>query len=330
MRSGFVSLVGRPNAGKSTLLNRLVGSKIAIVADKPQTTRHVIQGVRTGPDHQIVFLDSPGIQQPRNRLHRRMMREVRAALDQRDLLVLVLDAAAAFGARDEQAIELVRSAQAPALVALNKIDRLARKQALLPLVEAYRQRHSFLEYLPLSALTGEGVEALAEALVSRLPEGPAYFPADHLTDQPLRILAAEWIREKVIQETQQEIPHATAVVIDQFRETARLVRVAATIYVERGGQKGIIIGSGGRRLQQIGTLARQDLEALCGRKVFLDLHVKVRPGWRQSESFVDALDWRKQWGAVREQAHEGDPTPAGAGDPLAVGGSGDGQGSADR
>jgi len=295
--SGFVSIVGRPNAGKSTLLNRLVGSKVAIVADKPQTTREVIQGVVTRADAQIVLLDSPGIHQPRNRLNRRMMRQVREALEARDLVLLLVDATARFGRGDEQAVEMVRSASTPALLGLNKIDRLARKDEMLGLIEHYRRLFGFEEYLPLSALTGEGVEELVGAVVERLPEGPQYFPPDHITDQPLRRLAAEIVREKVIQETGEEMPYATAVGIDQFEEGRRLIRVEATIYVEREGQKGIMIGARGERLKRIGTLARQELEALVGRKVFLGLHVKVRQRWRESESFLEALDWRRQMGS---------------------------------
>lgn len=306
--SGFVSILGRPNAGKSTLLNRLVGSKIAIVAEKPQTTRETIQGVLTRPDAQIVFLDSPGIHQPRNSLSRRMMREVRAALEARDLLLLLVDATVPFRAgpqsEDAQAVEMVRSAGTPTLLALNKIDRLKRKDALLPLIDQYRKLFSFEEYFPISALTGEGVEELTEALITRLPEGPQYFPADHVTDQPLRQLAAELVREKIIHATEREVPYAIAVVVDQFQEGSRLIRLAATIYVERDGQKGIIIGSGGERLKQIGTLARQEMEALLGRKVFLELHVKVRRDWRDSESFVEALDWRRQLEARVEKAEE--------------------------
>jgi GTP-binding protein Era len=298
MKSGFVSILGRPNAGKSTLLNRLVGSKIAIVADKPQTTRHVIQGVLTRPDAQIVFLDSPGIHEPRNSLSRRMMQEVRTALEARDLLLLVVDAMAPFGLGDAQAVELIRNAGTAALLVLNKIDRLAKKDVLLPLIDRYRQLHPFEDYLPVSALSGEGVEELTQEMLARLPEGPQYFPPDHLTDQPLRHLAAERIREKVIHATRQELPHATAVVIDQFEEGSKLVRLAATIYVERPGQKGIIIGAGGQRLKEIGTLARQDLEGLLGRQVFLSLHIKVRPEWRESERFLEALDWRRQMGGA--------------------------------
>lgn len=294
MKSGFVSILGRPNAGKSTLLNRLVGSKVAIVADKPQTTREAIQGVVTCPGAQIVILDSPGIHEPRNHLNRRMMQEVQTALQARDLLLLLADATVPFGAGDKQAVELIRSARTPALLALNKIDRLSRKELLLPLIDQYRNLFPFEEYLPISALTGDGVGDVLAALIALLPEGPQYFPADHITDQPMRHLAAELVREKAIQQTQKEVPHAVAVSIDQFEEGKRLLRIAATLYVERGGQKGIIIGSKGERLKQIGAEARQEMEALFGRQVFLQLHVKVRRDWRESESFLQALDWRRQ------------------------------------
>ena len=306
MKSGFVSILGRPNAGKSTLLNRLVGAKIAIVADKPQTTRQTIQGVLTRPDAQIVFLDSPGIHQPRNTLNRRMMREVKAALEARDLLLFLADATLPFTDADQEAVELIRSANTATVLALNKIDRLPRKDLLLPLIEKYRELFSFEDYIPLSAVSGEGVEELMAVLTSRLPEGPQYFPPDHITDQPLRHLAAELVREKIIQFTHEEIPHSTAVVVDQFQEGPKLLRLSATIYVERDGQKGIIIGSKGERLKKIGSLARQEMESLFGRKVFLELFVKVRPDWRQSESFLEALDWRRQLEARAESPASAD------------------------
>jgi GTP-binding protein Era len=294
MKSGFVSLLGRPNSGKSTLLNRLVGSKVAIVADKPQTTRQTIQGVAHRPGAQIILLDSPGIHEPRDALHRRMMREVRSALEARDLLLLLVDATARMEEGDERAVELIAAAKTPVLLLLNKIDVLGRKDLLLPLIDRYRSLFAFEEYLPISARNGDGVAELEGAILSRLPEGPEYFPPDFVTDQPLRHLACELVREKVFQLTRQEIPYATAVALDQFEEEERLLRIAATIYVERNGQKGIIIGSGGQRLKQVGAAARQEMEGLFGRKVFLQLHVKVRAGWRESDAFLDALDWRRQ------------------------------------
>ncbi len=294
MKSGFVSILGRPNAGKSTLLNRLVGTKVAIVAEKPQTTRETIQGVVHRPGAQIVLLDSPGIHEPRDALSRRMMREVRNALEARDVLILTVDATAVFGEGDDQAIRLISAAKTPTLLALNKIDRLVRKDVLLPLIDRYRSLFDFEEYLPLSALDGDGVGDLEAAVIARLPEGPEYFPPDHVTDQPLRHLACELVREKVFELTLREVPYSTAVAIDLFEETPRLCRIAATIYVDRDSQKGIIIGSGGQRLKQIGTEAREEMESLFGRQAFLQLHVKVRSDWRQSDSFLDALDWRRQ------------------------------------
>lgn len=299
--SGFVSLLGRPNAGKSTLLNALVGTKLAIVTSTPQTTRTLVQGVLTRNDAQIVFLDTPGIHQADSVFNRRMMESVRAALQERDLLVFLADTTRPFGPADRDAVDLLRQTRTPALLALNKIDRLKDKSLLLPLIEQYQSLHPFADYLPISALTGEGLEPLRQAIVSRLPEGPAYFPPDHLTDQPERFLAAELIREKLMRETREEIPHALAVLVDRFEETPTLTRIAATIYVERDGQKGIVIGAGGSLLKRVGTAARLEMEALFGRKVFLELFVKVRPRWRDDPRMLDALDWRSMsGGAVAE------------------------------
>lgn len=290
--SGFVSILGLPNAGKSTLLNALTGTKLAIVSDKPQTTRALIQGVLTTPRAQIVFLDTPGIHKPDSLFNRRMMETIRAALDERDLLIYVVDAARPPADADQEAVELIRRSATPVLLALNKTDRVKPKQRLLPLIERYRALHHFADYFPVSALTGEGLDALRAALLARLPEGPAYFPPDYLTDQPERFLAAELIREKVLQETRNEVPHAAAVLVDRWEETPQLTRICATLYVEREGQKGIVIGSGGAKLKRIGTLARREIESFLGRKVYLELFVKVRPGWRESRQFLDELDWR--------------------------------------
>jgi GTP-binding protein Era len=299
--SGFVSLLGRPNAGKSTLLNALVGAKLAIVTAIPQTTRTLIQGVLNLPGAQVVFLDTPGIHQPDSAFNRRMMETVRTALADRDLLIYLVDAAKPFGPADQQAVGLVRASRAPVLLALNKIDRLKDKSALLPLIEQYHCWHDFAAYLPISALKGDGVDALREAILARLPEGPEYFPPDHLTDQPERFLAAELIREKVMIETREEVPHAVAVLVDRWEETPQLTRIAATVYVERAGQKGIVIGAGGGLLKRAGTAARQDMEALFGRKIFLELFVKVRPRWRDNPHMLAALDWRSMsGGAVAE------------------------------
>lgn len=298
MKSGFVSILGRPNVGKSTLLNRLIGAKIAIVADQPQTTRTSIQGVLTLPDAQIVFLDTPGIHKADSLLNKRMMDSVREALDQRDLLLFLADASRQFGEEDRHAVDLIKRTHTPALLVLNKTDRLGKnKGALLPLIDQYRARHEFDAYLPISARTGDGVDQLRQAILDRLPEGPAYFPPGYITGQPERFLAAELIREKILAVTREEVPHSVAVVVDSWEDTTKLTRVYATIYVDRSGQKGIIIGAGGAMLKQIGTLARQEIEQILGRKFYLGLHVKVQPGWREKPAFLETLDWRTMAGA---------------------------------
>jgi GTP-binding protein Era len=299
-RSGFVSLVGRPNAGKSTLLNALIGHKVAIVADKPQTTRISIQGVLTLPEAQIVFLDTPGIHKADTPLNKRMMDAVRAALEERDLLLFLADAAEPFGEHDRRAIDLLRKTATPVLLVLNKIDLLHEKARLLPLIERYQSVFEFAGYLPVSAAKGDGLDALKKVILERLPEGPAYFPEDHVTDQPERFLAAELIREKVLLATRQEVPHSVAVNVDHWEETPRITRVFATIRVERPGQKAIVIGSKGAMLKRIGTLARKEIERLLGIRIFLDLHVRVEPGWRNRSAFLDALDWRTTAGTDQD------------------------------
>ena len=297
MKSGFVSILGRPNVGKSTLLNRLIGAKIAIVADKPQTTRTSIQGVLTRPDAQVVFLDTPGIHKADSLINKRMMDTVRAALDQRDLLLFLADASRKPGDEDRHAVDLIRRVNTPALLVLNKTDRLGKdKSAILPLIEQYRACYGFIDYLPISARTGAGVDQLLQAVLERLPEGPAYFPPDYLTDQPERFLAAELIREKILILTREEVPHSVAVAVDAWEETPQLTRIYATIYVERAGQKGIVIGAAGAMLKQIGTQARTEMERMFGRKIYLELHVKVQPRWREKSGFLETLDWRTMAG----------------------------------
>lgn len=292
-RSGFVSLVGRPNAGKSTLLNALVGQKVAIVADKPQTTRTSIQGVLTLPgEAQIVFVDTPGIHRADSPLNKRMMDTVRAALEERDLLLFLADAAKPFGEEDRRALDVVRKTSTPVALVLNKIDLLRDKALLLPVIEQYKAAYDFADYVPVSAVKGIGLDELRKVILQRLPEGPAYFPDDYITDQPERFLAAELIREKVLQATRQEVPHSVAVMVDQWEETPRLTRVYATIRVERPGQKAIVIGSQGAMLKKIGTAARQEMERLLGVKIYLSLHVRVQPGWREKPAFLNTLDWR--------------------------------------
>ncbi|MCE5310823.1 MAG: GTPase Era [Acidobacteriales bacterium] len=295
-KSGFVSIIGRPNAGKSTLLNRLVGSKVAIVADKPQTTRAAIQGVLTLDGAQIVFVDTPGIHKPDTTFNRRMMDTVRKALEDRDLLLYLVDATLPFQPAEEQALELIGKTAAPVLLLLNKVDAVKEKAQLLPLIERYSAMGRFEEIFPISALRSVGLEELKSAIVKRLPEGPQYFPDDYLTDQPERYLAAELIREKILHLTRQEVPHSVAVLVDKFEETPRITNIAATVYVERVGQKAIVIGAKGSMLKRVGTSARLEMESLFGRKIFLELFVKVQPGWRENPEFLNAIDWRSMAG----------------------------------
>ena len=298
-RSGFVSIIGRPNAGKSTLLNALVGEKLAIVTRKPQTTRNRIQGIvnvaKKGkqPAGQIVLIDTPGVHKPVNSLNRRMMKEVYDALEGCDLLLLIVDAGEKFGAGDQFVLEIAKRTKLPCFLLLNKIDTL-QKDKLLPLIAQYQEMHGFVEVIPISALKEKGLATLLDSIVRALPEGPHYFPKDQITDQPERFLVAELIREQVLQFTSQEVPHAATVLIDNYEEGAKLTRIAATVYCEREGQKGILIGKQGANLKKIGTHARQQIERLLGTKVFLELFVKVQAGWRESRTFVEELDWRRQ------------------------------------
>ena len=295
-KSGFVSLVGLPNAGKSTLLNALVGQKVAIVADKPQTTRTSVQGVLTMPEAQIVFVDTPGIHKADTALNKRLMQTVRASLEERDLLLFVADATHPFGEPDRRALDLAGKTGTPVVLVLNKIDLVKDKAALLPLIEEYKRAFEFADYIPVSATRQEGLEELRKAILARLPEGPAYFPEDYITDQPERFLAAELIREKVLLATRQEVPHSVAVAVDKWETTPKLTRIFATIRVEREGQKAIIIGSKGSMLKKIGTSAREEMERLFDIRIYLDLHVRVQPGWREKPAFLNTLDWRTMAG----------------------------------
>jgi GTP-binding protein Era len=294
--SGFVSILGRPNAGKSTLLNALVGGKLAIVSEKPQTTRTAIEGVLNVKGAQVVFLDTPGIHTSSSLLNRRMMDTVRSSLADRDLLLYLDDCTARFGEEDVHALDLLRDVSTPAFLLLTKIDRLGDKRLLLPRIEQIKAVREFAEYIPISAVSGEGLDRLREAIVATLPEGPAYFPPDYLTDQPERFLGAELIRERILRETRQEVPHAVAVVVDEWKDQPKLLRISATIYVERAGQKAIVIGAKGATLKKIGTLARQEMETMFSRKIFLELFVKVRKDWRESPEFLNAIDWRAMRG----------------------------------
>jgi GTP-binding protein Era len=303
-KSGFVALVGRPNAGKSTLLNALVGAKVSIVTSVPQTTRNRILGIAHRPDGQVVFMDTPGIHKPLSRLNEQMMNFVRQALEERDLAVLIVDASTRFGKGDEFAVQLLKQYAPKTILALNKID-IIKKPQLLPLMDRYAKLHDFEEIIPISALRGEGLSELMAAIVGRLPEGPQYFPPDVYTDQPERFLAAEIVREKVITHTQQELPYVTAVLIEEFEESENLTRIHAKILVERDTQRPIILGKGGQRIKQIGTEARLELEKLFPPKVFLELFVKVEPHWRDNRAIVAALDYREE----AEESHRG-PLPS--------------------
>ena len=312
-RSGFVSIIGRPNAGKSTLLNALVGEKLAIVTRKPQTTRNRIQGIvnverkNKRAAGQVVLVDTPGVHKPINSLNRRMMKEVYDALEGCDLLLLIVDATAKFGTGDKFVLDIAKKNGQPCFLLLNKIDAL-EKQKLLPLIEEYKSLHEFAEVIPISALKRDGLDALMDAVVKALPDGPRYFPKDQITDQPERFLVAELIREQVLQTTSQEVPYATTVLIDQYQEGDKLTRIAATIYCEREGQKAILIGKQGATLKKIGTAARLQIERLLNARVFLELFVKVRPGWRDSRAFVQETDWRTQLEHMASREDDG-PAP---------------------
>ena len=326
LRSGFVSILGRPNSGKSTLLNALVGEKVAIVTSKPQTTRTRIHGVVEVAAHkgkhpaaQIVFVDTPGVHKPGSWLDRRMMQEVHDALESRDVVLLMVDATRRLelpetglqkedaageqkkkpgGSEDAFVFQLIKKLDCPVFLLINKID-LVTKETLAPLIAQLSALHPFAEVFPISARKGDGLERLVEKLVEYLPEGQRYFPKDQYTDQPERFLVAELIRERILQETGEEVPYASAVVIERFEEpqpheTRPLTRIAAAIYCERDGQKAILIGKGGSKLKSIGTNARKEIESLLGTRVFLELHVIVEENWRERRGFVESLDWRRQ------------------------------------
>jgi GTP-binding protein Era len=333
-RSGFVSIIGRPNAGKSTLLNALLGQKLAIVTHKPQTTRTRIHGVlevplkkksKGEPGHpaaQVVLVDTPGVHKPETQLDRRMMQEVQDALESRDAVLFIVDAThrlaqpessgekikatgrmAMSAAEDDFALSLVKRLDCPVILVLNKIDAV-RKQELLPLIAHWSGQHTFADVVPISARKKQGLDLLLDKIVAVLPEGQRYFPRDQVTDQPERFLVAELIREKILMLTGEEVPYATAVVIEKFEEPASLkklkdgrlpvTRIAAAIFCERTGQKAILIGKQGTMLKQIGTAARKEIENLLETRVFLELFVKVQEEWRSSRGFVEKLDWRRQ------------------------------------
>ena len=289
-RSGYVALIGRPNAGKSTLLNRLVGEKIAAVSNKPQTTRHRIKGIVNRPGGQIVFIDTPGVHKPGHLLNRRMMSAVHDAILSVDLIVLMRDASVSTGNGDRFVFELVKQAEKGSVLVLNKIDKLHDKAALLPLIENYSTEFEFAEIVPVSALKGDAIDDLLDSIVKHLPPGEPIFADDEMTDQSTRIIAAEMVREKILATTGEEIPYVTAVVTEVFDESEPgLTRIFCAIYVERSSQKKIIIGKGGSRIKDIGTKARGDIERLLGKKVFLKLFVKVVEDWRNRERDLDDI-----------------------------------------
>jgi GTPase len=287
MKRGFVALVGRPNAGKSTLLNRLVGQKLAIVSDKPQTTRNRIIGVRRYPGGEVVFIDTPGIHRPLHRLNVRMVDAALDTLREVDVVVAVVDGSEPPGAGDRFLMDIIRKVQVPRVLALNKVDR-AEKGALLPRIAAYDSDVGFADIVPVSALTGENVDRLEEVLMKHLPEGEPVYPEDYLTEHPERFFVAELVREQVLRQTHDELPFSTAVVVDKFEE-GPLLRLYCTILVERDSQKPILIGKGGAAIKAIGTAAREELERFFQTRVYLDLHVKVRERWREDERTLDEL-----------------------------------------
>jgi GTPase len=288
-KSGVVALIGRPNAGKSTLLNRVIGEKIAIVSDKPQTTRTRITGVLTRPEGQIVFLDTPGIHKPGYKLNRRMMAVVTDALSTVDLILLMIDATKPIGHGDQFVLEMLKRVDTRAFLLPNKVDALRDKTKLLPLIGRYTSEREFVEVIPISALTGDGEQLLLQKIFKSLPVGTMLYPEDEMTDQPERVLAAELVREKILQMTGDELPYVTAVLTERWEETQEITKIHCLIYVERPSHRAIVIGKSGARLKEIGITARADIEKLLGRHVFLNLFVKVRERWRDDERALNEL-----------------------------------------
>jgi len=287
-RSGFVAVVGRPNVGKSTLVNRLVGEKVAIVSDKPQTTRNRILAVLNRPDGQVVLFDTPGIHKPMHRMNQRMVEAAVSSIGQVDLALWLVDVTEEYGPGDRYVRDVLERSGKPVLLGLNKID-LVPKPRLLPIIDQYRRLLDFVDVVPVSGLKGENVDRLAERLVANLPAGERLYPDDFLTDQPERFFVAEMVREQILRHTREEIPYSTAVMIDSFKEGPPLVRIEASILVERESQKGILIGRGGAMLKSIGSGARREIEAFLGTKVYLGLFVKVREGWREDPAMLDEV-----------------------------------------
>lgn len=292
--SGYAALIGRPNAGKSTLLNRIVGEKIAAVSNKPQTTRHRIQGIYTDDKGQIVFVDTPGVHKPGHLLNRRMMAAVHDALMSVDVVVLMRDASVSTGNGDRFVLDLVKRSGKPAVLVLNKIDKVKNKAEILPLIEFYSKEYEFAEIVPVSALKGDSVDNLLSQILKHLPTGEPIFSEDELTDQPMRSVVAEMVREKILRSTGEEIPYVTAVVTERWDESdPEKLQIYCAIYVERPSQKGIVIGKGGSKLKQIGSEAREDIEKLLDRHVHLQLFVKVVEDWRNKERELDEMGIRE-------------------------------------
>jgi GTP-binding protein Era len=283
-KSGFISIIGRPNVGKSTLLNALLGEKVAIISSKPQTTRNRILGIVNQPGAQLIFMDTPGIHKPMHRMNEVMVKTALQTYNEVDVILLLVEAQEQPGGGDRFIIETLADVKTPVILLINKVD-LIKKEALLPLMQSYSTMYAFAEIIPVSALKNE-LGGLIETILKRLPQGPQYFPDDQLTDQPERFIVSELVREKVFELTKEEIPYSTAVVIEEMKEEPEITRVSAVIYVERDSQKGILIGKGGAMLKQIGTLARLDAEKLLGTKIFLKLLVKVKKGWREDERML--------------------------------------------
>jgi len=302
-KSGFAAIVGRPNAGKSTLVNRLVGQKVAIVTSKPQTTRNRIQGIVTRENAQVVLIDTPGLHNAKTALNKQMMREVAAALEGIDALVLMVDATTTQPQIDSLLIDKSKRFEGKTILALNKVDKLPR-QKLAPLLDAFGKAHEFAAIVPISAMKGEGCHDLLEEVIKLLPEGEPYFPEDQVTDQPERFLASEIVREKAVTLTYHEVPHALAVVVDKWEEAPKLLRIQMTLTVERASQKKILIGRKGEMLKKIGTAARIELEEILNSKVYLGLFVKVSENWRENPMMVRELDWHTQMEALGENDDE--------------------------
>ncbi len=303
--SGFVAVVGRPNVGKSTFVNALVGTKVSIVSDKPQTTRNRILAVVNRPGGQLVLFDTPGIHKPQHQMNARMVEVAVRSLGQVDVAFWLVDVTEQYGPGDRYVRDVLRRTGRPVLLGLNKIDRVPRPR-LLPIIDEYRRLYDFVEIIPLSALTGDNVELAGERLLAHLPEGQALYPDDFLTDRPERFFVAEMIREQVLRLTRQELPYVTGVLIDSFKEEEKLVRISASVLVERESQKAILIGKGGTMLKEIGTRARQEIEAFLATHVYLGLLVKVRERWRENEALLDEMGVGEPGGRKRARAASGD------------------------